>query len=53
MTTNIRSMDGTVQLVLSVETLERILEVFPKIETFEIPTTEDDIPTYGIRPKNL
>jgi hypothetical protein len=51
MALDIRSVDGTVQLVVSVEVLETILSRFPGLTVFSIPTTEDDIPTYGFAPK--
>lgn len=48
---NIENNYGTVQLVLQVEVLEMILDKFPNWDIFRIPTGEDDIVTYGVRPK--
>lgn len=52
MTQEFKTMDGTVQLVIDVKVMERILQIFPGLEAFSIPTSEDDIPTYGLRAKH-
>jgi hypothetical protein len=49
---DIPSVEGTVQIVMSLETLSMILDRFPGLTTFPIPHNEDDLPTYGFRPKN-
>lgn len=53
MTLDIRSEHGTVQVVMAVETLETILSRFPGLTITQIPTTEDDLPTYTFVPKEL
>lgn len=49
---NIPSADGTVQVVMSLDTLSMILDRFPGLTTFPLPHAENDLPTYGFQPKN-
>lgn len=53
MALNIESADGSVQVVMSVETLESILSRFPGLTVFQMPLNADDLPTYGFAPKSL
>lgn len=53
MALDIKSEQGVVQLVLSVEMVEAFLSRFPAFTLFSMPTAEDDIPTYGVTLKNM
>lgn len=52
MARNIKSLDGTVQVVMDIAVLEAILDRFPHLDVFAMPV-DDDIPTYGFTPKTL
>jgi hypothetical protein len=51
MALNIPSMDDTVQVVMTVHTLEVILSRFPRLEVFPVVHDPDDLPTYAFRMK--
>jgi hypothetical protein len=53
MALDIKSEQGVVQLVLTVDMVEAFLSRFPAFTLFEIPTNDDDIPTYGVTLKNM
>lgn len=53
MALDIKSEQGIVQLVLSVDMVEAFLSRFPAFTLFEMPSNEDDIPTYGVTLKNM
>jgi len=53
MALDIKSLEGTVQLIVSVEVLEGILAKFPGLTIFSVPVPEDEIPTYAFAPKDL
>lgn len=53
MALNIPSMEGTVQVVMTVHTLEVILSRFPRLEVFPVVHDPDDLPTYAFRVKDI
>lgn len=51
MTLEIPAMQGAVQIVMTVDTLEVILSRFPRLEVIPVLHDPDDLPTYAFRDK--